>query len=294
MREMNQSKQIYQARFEKVLSHIDEHLYQDLSIESLAEISFFSKFHFHRQFSAYIGLSVSKYVQLQRLKKASYQLALRKDQQIIDIAYDAKFENPESFSRAFKKAFGQTPSQFRKAPKWQPWHEKYKRPIREGELIMSQDMNIEVVGFEEVKVAAFEHRGAPTLINESIAKVIAWSQETGLSPIKTSRRFGLVYDDPSTTKPEDFRFDICAEVSKPIPENDKVMKNKTIPAGKCAKFRHVGAYEQISDEIKQFYCDWLPQSGEELRDFPCFFHYVKRFPDVQEHELVTDIYLPLQ
>jgi AraC family transcriptional regulator len=294
MVEMNQNRKIYQARFDKVLRFIDEHLYEDMSVDALADVAFFSKFHFHRQFSAYVGLSVSKYVQLLRLKRASYQLVFRNQLQIIDIAYDAKFENPESFSRAFKKAFGQTPREFRKEPLWQPWHEKYKLPVREGEIIMSQEIEVEIVGFDEVKVATFEHRKAPDLINESIAKVIAWRKDTGLSPIKSSRTFGLVYDNPETTKSEEFRFDLCAEVQRPIAEDDTVMKNKTIPAGKCARIRHVGAYEQMTAKVIHLYRDWLPGSGEELRDFPCFFHYVNRFPDVQEHELITDIYLPLK
>jgi AraC family transcriptional regulator len=38
----------------------------------------------------------------------------------------------------------------------------------------------------------------------------------------------------------------------------------------------------------------LPESGEELRDFPLFFNYLNLVPDVAEHELVTDIYLPLK
>ncbi len=294
MAEMNPNRKIYQARFDKVLHFIDTHLYEDLSVEVLADVAFFSKFHFHRQFSAYVGLGVSKYVQLLRLKRASYQLTFRQEVQIIDIAYDAKFENPESFSRAFKKAFGQTPSAFRKEPKWQPWHEKYKFPAREGEIIMSQEINVEVVGFEAVKVAAFEHRKAPDLINESIAEVIAWRKQTGLSPVKTSRTLGLAYDDPTTTKPDEFRFDICCEVTVPIPEDDKVMKNKIIPEGKCARIRHVGPYEQMTAKVVFLYKEWLPESGEELRDFPCFFHYVTKLPDVQEHEIITDIYLPLK
>jgi len=46
--------------------------------------------------------------------------------------------------------------------------------------------------------------------------------------------------------------------------------------------------------VRYLYGVWLPASGEELRDFPCFFHYVNLFPYVAEHELVTDIYLPLK
>ncbi|MDK3166032.1 GyrI-like domain-containing protein [Aeromonas caviae] len=44
---------------------------------------------------------------------------------------------------------------------------------------------------------------------------------------------------------------------------------------------------------RALYRDWLPASGEELRDFPLFFHYHNFVHEVPTHELVTDIYLPL-
>jgi len=49
----------------------------------------------------------------------------------------------------------------------------------------------------------------------------------------------------------------------------------------------------MDGKVHYLYDDWLPLSGEELRDFPCLFHYINLFPEVAEHELITDIYLPL-
>lgn len=42
------------------------------------------------------------------------------------------------------------------------------------------------------------------------------------------------------------------------------------------------------------YRDWLPGSGEELRDFPLFFHYLNLLPETPEQDLVTDVCLPLK
>jgi len=279
----------YERRFNNVLHYIDSHLNDNLTVDVLAQVACFSKYHFHRQFSAYVGIGVYQYVQLLRLKRSSYQLVFRQDQQIIDIAFDAGFENPESFSRAFKKAFGQTPSQFRKEPAWEPWHKKYRFPDREGVM----DMQVEVVNFPETKIAVLEHRRSPDLINESVSQLIAWRKETGLSPIKTSNTYGLAYDDPKVVKSDDFRFDLCASVQKDVPDNRFGIVNSMIPGGKCARLRHVGPYDGMSQKVHYLYGEWLPGSGEELKDFPCFFHYIKSFPDVSEHELVTDIYLPL-
>lgn len=42
------------------------------------------------------------------------------------------------------------------------------------------------------------------------------------------------------------------------------------------------------------YRKWLPDSGEELRDFPVFFHYLNLKTDIPEHESLTDMFLPLK
>ncbi|HEY9756676.1 MAG TPA: AraC family transcriptional regulator [Oculatellaceae cyanobacterium] len=93
----------YARRFRLILDYIDKHLDEDLSVEQLSQVAHLSKFHFHRQFSDYCGISVSRYMQLMRLKRASFRLVFNPLEPIIQIAMDAGFENPESFSRAFKE-----------------------------------------------------------------------------------------------------------------------------------------------------------------------------------------------
>ena len=58
----------YAQRFKEVLDYIDRHLDEALSVEKLSHAAHLSKFHFHRQFSEYCGISVSRYIQLMRLK----------------------------------------------------------------------------------------------------------------------------------------------------------------------------------------------------------------------------------
>lgn len=288
---MNESTtDAYAERFGKVFDYIEQHLEGDLSVERLSRVANFSKSHFHRQFSEYAGISVARYVQLMRLKRASYRLVFNVQARIVDIALEAGFETPESFARAFKHAFGQTPSQFRNQPEWQAWGERYRRPKRKR----MRRMEVKVVEFEQTPVGVLEHRGPMERVNESALLFTAWRNASGLSPVKTSRSFGIVYDNPETTEPERFRFDICGEVSAPIPENVQGVVNKLIPGGRCAVVRHRGSYDRLGESIYPLYRDWLPQSGEDLRDFPLFFHYSNLMPETPEHELVTDIYLPLE
>ncbi|MGV6816044.1 MAG: AraC family transcriptional regulator [Thiotrichales bacterium] len=280
----------YIKRFARVLRYIDEHLDEPLAIDQLCELANFSRFHFQRQFSELIGLSISRYIQLMRLRRASYELLLDDQRKIIDIALAAGYENPESFTRAFKKSLGQTPSQFRNQPDLLLWQERMQLPALNGE----KEMNVEIINFERTLVAALEHRGPKDLVLDSVRVFIDWRKESGLSPISSSRTFGIAYDDPDNVQPQDFRFDVCGEVSGPVPGNSQGITNKVIPEGRCARVMHIGSTDRIGETIHKVFRDWLPGADEELRDFPLFFEYVRRVPDVAEHEQITDIYLPLQ
>jgi AraC family transcriptional regulator len=291
-KEMNDSKtRAYTARFSKVLDYIETHLNEPLSVEQLSQVANFSKFHFHRQFAEYTGVCVARYILLLRLRRATYRLVFTPPTRIIDIALDAGFENPESFTRAFKNTFGQSPSAFRRQPDWDTWHTCYHfhKPERK------KTMQVEIVQFETTPIAVLEHRGPVERLNDTVGQFIAWRKESGLSPIKTSRTFGVAYDNPDTTEPDAFRFDVCGEVLTDVPANSQGVVTKHIPGGRCARVRHLGSHTRLGEgTIYPLYRDWLPQSGEELRDFPLYFHYLNLLPDTPEHELITDVYLPLK
>ena len=99
----------YHARFQRVLAHIEDHLDGDLSVDVLSGVAAFSRFHFHRQFSALFGIGVHRFVQLARLKRATYKLAFRDRETILQIALDSGYEGPEAFARAFKQSVGTPP-----------------------------------------------------------------------------------------------------------------------------------------------------------------------------------------
>ena len=293
---MNTSaERAYLERFRKVLEHIDAHLDEDLSLEALSALAAFSKFHFHRQFSELFGLSVHRYVQLVRLRRASRQLAFQAELRVIDIAFESGYESPEAFARAFKKAVGQTPSEFRDRPEWIPWHATYQplAELRSRHMTKNYTVeDVEIVRFEGTRVAVLEHRGDPKLLFESVRKFIDWRKLNRLPP-KLSATFNVIYDDPSGTPPEHFRFDLCAAITRDIEPNDQGVIERVIPAGRCARLRQVGSEDGMAEAIAFLYAEWLPRSAEELRDFPLFLQRVRFAPEVPEHESEIDLYLPL-
>ena len=154
-------------------------------------------------------------------------------------------------------------------------------------------MKPRIVDFPETRVAVMEHRGPPETLITSVTRFIEWRRNCKDSPIATQRTFGVGYDDPTTTEPARYRFDVCGELSGPLSPNAAGVIEKVIPGGRCAVARHVGSTDAIGDSVRALYAEWLPTSGEQPRDFPVFFQYISRMPSVPEHEQVTDIFLPL-
>jgi AraC family transcriptional regulator len=284
----------YNDRFVGVLNHIEANLDIELDIEELCQLSYLSKFHFHRQCSAFFGMPVMSLVKLLRLKRAAYQVAYR-NEKIVDIALANGYESHEAFTRAFKKKFKKSPSDFRRSPDWTLWHTQYDPILKLRTRIMSNNVNsdVNIVDFPKTLIATIEHRAPPNLLGHTIKKFIEWRKINRLPPSK-SKTFNLVYDDPNITLPENYRFDVCCSIEHMIEENTHGIVNKVIPAGKCAVLRHIGSDDSIGLVVQYLYSEWLNNADWEIRDFPIFFERVSFFPEVSENEMVTDVYLPIE
>lgn len=68
----------YKERINRVVDFIGEHLDDELTLDTLSQVACFSKYHFHRVFTAYTGLSLQQYIKWLRLKRAAHQLNCRK------------------------------------------------------------------------------------------------------------------------------------------------------------------------------------------------------------------------
>ena len=98
---------------QKSLDYIEENLEDQISLEKLAEVTFCSIFHFHRLFTALVGMNVIEYVRKRRLTVAAQRLRST-NQSIIQLAIETGFNSHAAFTRAFKNAFGVLPDIYRR------------------------------------------------------------------------------------------------------------------------------------------------------------------------------------
>lgn len=97
----------------RALEYIDDHLNEQMSFESLAKYFHFSPYYFHRMFSVIVGKGITAYIRDRRLLRSCMQL-INTEKSVLDIGLDCGYNSAQSFSRAFRAAYGVSPSEYRK------------------------------------------------------------------------------------------------------------------------------------------------------------------------------------
>jgi len=100
---------------QKTLDYIEENIADEIHIEKLAKIAALSVFYYQRLFTRLVKKTIREYIKLRRLAIACKSLE-NEDIHITDIAARYGFGSRETFSRAFKEAYGFAPSEYRDKP----------------------------------------------------------------------------------------------------------------------------------------------------------------------------------
>ena len=101
------------GRLRRVLAYIEEHLAEDITVTDLANVACLSVFHFTRAFAATMGVPPHRYVSRRRLESAKTMIATG-GASLSEIAFNCQFSSQSSFTRAFRRATGMTPNEYRR------------------------------------------------------------------------------------------------------------------------------------------------------------------------------------
>lgn len=119
----------YAEYLQKSIDYIEENIRQPITIEACAEVAGFSKYHFYRLFTLFVGVPLMEYVRKRRLAYAMQDV--NRGRRIIDIALDFEYSSERAFRRAFQNEYGESPAKFR--------NKHYAIPEK---LIMNQNKSI--------------------------------------------------------------------------------------------------------------------------------------------------------
>ncbi len=103
---------VYDKKILPLLRYIHEHLFDDLTVDQLANEFFMSKYHMMRKFKTETGYSLHQYITNKRLLQA--RSLLNENTPLTKLCFDCGFHDYSTFSRAFKELFHLTPREYRR------------------------------------------------------------------------------------------------------------------------------------------------------------------------------------
>ncbi len=261
-----------------------------------------SIFHFHRLFRAFMGRSLAEYIRERRLYYAARDLVETK-KSIFDIAFEYGYSSGESFLRAFKSQYGQTPRRFRKIRNLPPFMSMVNlmdgnHHGAKGRLIMNPKIKV----LDSLRIIGTRIQTSHSSCHEDVSdlwKDIHSKASTGLHDELSSvdAIYSVCYGScngcsctgNTHSGSENFAFFIGYQAQK----------EKELPAGTFETTIHGGTYALFSLKISemqqtmdQIYSQWLPKSGYELDHYPIIERYGKDWQEKKEG--IMEIWLPLK
>jgi len=286
------TKRDYRERINRVIFHIERHLDEPMHLQDLAKLACFSPFHFHRIFTAFTGESIGDLIRRFRLERSA-MLLLYLDSPITEVALGAGYETPAAYTRAFQAHFGVTPSGYREQTR--TWRDP-------GSLLLELDdqaPNEEPTMKPDIRTVAplpvlFVRRTGPydQAAGQAFGVLCQFAGPRGLLG-PAARYIGISHDSPHVTDSANFRYDACVTLNREVKTEGEVGQ-KSIAGGRYAVFLHAGPYDLFNKTYDQIYQAWLPGSGEQLRDEPCFEVYLNSPDHTQPEALRTEIWIPIQ
>ncbi|MBN1191465.1 MAG: AraC family transcriptional regulator [Dehalococcoidales bacterium] len=315
----------YFARVNRVMDFIENNIDRELSLNELAGIAGFSPFHFHRIFSALTGETINGFIQRIRVEKAASMLVQNPRNSITGIALDCGFSGASVFARKFKEYFGMSASDWRAGGYLKDDNTgKTNSNIRQLNGNHCKDFNlqssysismrkqlwrvemennnklvadVEIREIPEMHVAYLRHigpyAGDADLFGKLFNRLCTWAGPRGLLNRPDARFIALYHDNPEITDEKKLRTDVCLTVPPETMVDGEIGK-AVIPAGKYAAAHFEINTDQYSDAWNAVYGGWLPESGYQPDDGPCFELYLNDPKDHPEGKCVVDICIPVK
>jgi AraC family transcriptional regulator len=300
----------YELAVQRAVEHVIASLDAALDLHDLARVAALSPFHFHRIFRGMLGETPVEMHRRLRMERAAWSLC-HEGAPVTTIAFAAGYETHESFTRAFRAYYDCSPSELRQRGRLAGGDGAGTPPIelatksgihfsrvRSGatrvRLVPGARVPItEVVvqDLPELRVAATAHVGPYNRISEAFARLGATPGVAALID-PTTWMLAMYHDDPEVTPASELRSEagVTLPVGAPLPAG---LIECRLPAGRWACTTHVGPYEQLGDAWARFIGEWLPWSGERIRDGVSFEMYRNTPANVPKEKLETELHIPI-
>ncbi len=239
----------------EAICYIEENMTEELTVEDIAKQALISPFYFQKGFAMLCGFTVGEYIRQRRLTLAGSEL-VSTDRKIIDIALKYGYDSPDSFTKAFTRFHGVTPTAVRKdgamIKSFAPLKIKFSL---EGGFIMD---------YRIMEKDAFTVMGVPRVFRYETAKTEIpkfWTEhyQTGKGKLVCGM-YGVCLDESMGS--DGFEY-LIADNYNPSVEVPDGFVTRIIPKHTWAVFACKGAMPNALQDVNQkIFSEWLPNCKE--------------------------------
>ena len=276
----------------RAVEFIESNLKADIGVADIAGAVSYSLYHFCRMFNRVVHHTPYDYLMRRRLSESALEL-VETDKKIIEIAFEYRFNSPETYSRAFKRMFAMQPYQWKKQGSLDRRSLMSMLTLEHIEHINKGDYLKPVLKAKD----AFQVAGIMTLVKDDPGVIPQlWdmlSQELeGIEDAGKGCYYGIACY-PKGWQERGYLYMAAVEV-EPLDILGSALVVKTMPASKCARFIHKGRYEDLGLTLDYIYQTWLPKSGQRLASPFEIEHHGQDFRSPDNEESEREIYIPIE
>lgn len=277
----------------QAVEFIEDNLKADVRVADIADAVSYSLYHFCRMFNSVVHHTPYDYLMRRRLSESARDL-VETDRKIIEIAFEYRFNSPETYSRAFKRMFGVQPYQWRKQGSIDRWLLMSRLTPEHIEHVNKGDYLKPVL----VEKDAFQVAGVMTLVKDNLEAIFQlW--DTLIQEVERAEDTGITGDYygiacyPEGWQERGYLYMAAVEVESPNIQGSALVV-KTMPPSTCARFIHKGPYSDLRLTLDYIYQTWLPKSDKRLASPFEIEHYGPDFGAPGNEESETGIYIPIE
>ena len=273
------------------ISFIEENITEEITIADIAKMVHISPFYFQKGFAMLCDFTVGDYIRCRRLTLAGSEIAAS-DDKIIDIALKYGYDSPDSFTKAFVRFHGCTPSAVRKDGA----NIKYFAPLSiKFALKGGYSMDYKIVEKDEFIVVGLKRTFKYENAMQDVPKL--WGEFHQMSVGKAiCPMYGINADE--SMQGNEFEY-LIADNYNPAMDIPDGFITKVIPKFTWAVFSCKGAMPQVMQDVnKKIYSEWLPNCKDyeiaagyciEMYEDPAKYEY-----GVQDENYYSEMWIPVK
>lgn len=301
------TREDYARRVNVIVEYICNHLTDSMELDTLAKISNFSPYHFHRIMKAFLGEPIGAFITRKRVETAA-RLLRYSNMSVQKIAYKVGYDVPSSLSKVFKQYYAITPTEYKmnktytimkplnvnvhlkldeKVVNLQPKQAIYIRLIgdyKENNYTLAWQKLWQYVFTSKQFSVEMEQICQTTPKSEVLEKML---KEGNIAHI------GIYHNDPKMTGAKKQQADVCLALPfKMEPKGEIGVKE--IAGGKYVAYCYQGPYDNLGEVYDTIYGKCIPNGGFQVDERPGFEIYLNDPEQTLPDKLQTEIYVPVR